>query len=106
MLTGVLYMITIIAEFDVKDSNIAEFIKYATDVTRETRKEKGCLSYKVLNSRKNKTHFTFIEEWLNDVAIEAHGKTRHFNAFIENITPILNGEIKIEQFEKIPSVFF
>lgn len=99
-------MITIIAEFDIKASHTAEFVKYAIDVTRETRKEKGCLSYKVLNSRTNKTHFTFVEEWLNDMAIASHNKARHFNTFLENITPLLNGEIKIEQFEKIPSVFF
>lgn len=99
-------MITIIAKFDVKSDHTAEFIKHATDVTRETRKEKGCLSYKVLTSRSDKTQFTFIEEWLNDTAIEQHNNAPHFLKFADSVSPILNGDIKIEQFEKIPSVFF
>ena len=99
-------MITIIANFDVKPSCTAEFIRHATDVTRETRKEKGCLSYKILTNRKDKSKFTFIEEWLNDTAIEEHNNAKHFMQFVDKITPLLNGDIKIEQFEKIPSVFF
>ena len=99
-------MITIIANFDVKPSCTAEFIKYATDVTRETRKEKGCLSYKILTNRKDKSKFTFVEEWLNDVAIKEHNNAKHFMQFVDKITPLLNGGIKIEQLEKIPSVFF
>ena len=99
-------MITIIANFDVKLACTAEFIKYATDVTRETRKEKGCLSYKILTSRSDKTKFTFVEEWLNDTAISDHNNAKHFMQFVDKITPLLNSEIKIEQYEKIPSVFF
>ena len=99
-------MITIIASFDVKPSCAEEFIRHATDVTRETRKEKGCLSYKILTARRDKSKFTFIEEWLNDTAIEEHNNAKHFMRFVDNITPLLNDEIKIEQFEKIPSVFF
>ena len=99
-------MITIIANFDVKPSCTAEFIRYATDVTRETRKEKGCLSYKILTARKDKSKFTFVEEWLNDTAIEEHNNAKHFMQFVDKITPLLNSAIKIEQFEKIPSVFF
>lgn len=99
-------MITIIAEFNVKAENTAEFIRHAADVTRETRKEKGCLSYKVLVSRTDKSHFTFVEEWLNDTAIDDHNKAAHFTKFINLITPLLNDEVKISQFEKLPSVFF
>lgn len=99
-------MITVIAEFKVKSDKTAEFIKHATDVTRETRKEKGCLSYKVLTAREDKTLFTFVEEWLNDAAIAEHNNAPHFLKFLDSINPLLNGEIKITQFEKIPSVFF
>lgn len=99
-------MITIIANFEVYQSNINDFIKCATDVTRETRKEKGCLSYKVLYSRGDKSKFTFIEEWLNDVAISEHNNSKHFMKFVDEITPMLKSEIAISQFEKIPSVFF
>lgn len=99
-------MITIIANFDVKAEYIDSFIKCATDVTRETRKEKGCLSYKITHKRDDKSKFTFIEEWLNDTAIEAHNEAKHFKLFVEKIVPMLNGDIDIKQLEKLPSVFF
>ncbi len=99
-------MITIIADFDVKPSSVEEFIKCATDLTRETRKEKGCLSYKVMHQRKDSAKFTFIEEWLNDTAIEAHNNSKHFMKFCDAVSDMLDAEIKITQYEKIPSVFF
>ena len=99
-------MITIIANFDVKPSMAEDFIKCATDLTRETRKERGCLSYKVMHERKNTAKFTFIEEWLNDVALEAHNNSKHFMCFADTVKPMLNKDIEITQYEKIPSVFF
>lgn len=96
-------MITIIAKFDV--TNIEEFKKCAVNVVRDTRKEKGNLSYKVYQDRQDGTKFTFIEEWLNDAAIEQHNCAKHFLKFLEDIKPITNGEVQITQLTKIPSVF-
>lgn len=99
-------MITIIAKFDVRSDSVDRFIRAAADVTRETRKEKGSLSYKIYQSRADKTKFTFIEEWLNDTAIEQHNYAPHFTKFLDLIKPMTNSEIQIEQLEKVPAVFF
>lgn len=96
-------MITIIAEFDA--TNIDEFKKCAVNVVRDTRKEKGNLSYKIYQDRKVPSRFTFIEEWLNDTAIEQHNHSMHFLKFLEDIKPITNGDVKITELSKIPSVF-
>lgn len=98
-------MITIIAKFDVPHENYAEFIKYAIAVTRETRKECGNLSYKILQAE-NGSGFTFIEEWLNDAAINSHNTAPHFVKFIEEIKPIIKGDVLIERFTKVPSIFY
>lgn len=99
-------MITIIAKFNVLSDKVDDFIKHATAVTRETRKERGNLSYKIYQSRNDRTKFTFVEEWLNDTVIEQHNNSKHFAAFSDAIKPITEGEIQIEQLTKIPSVFF
>ena len=99
-------MITIVARFKVLPDKTDEFIKLATDVTRETRKEKGNLSYKILRSQEDKTRFTFIEEWLNEPAIEFHNNCAHFKHFIAAIEPITSGGVEIEKLDKVPSVFF
>lgn len=98
-------MITITAKFCVLSGCVEKFEKCAVDVVRETRKEKGNLSYKIYRDRKDSTKFTFIEEWLNDTAIEQHNCSKHFNKFLEDIKPLTEGDIKIEQLMKIPSIF-
>lgn len=98
-------MITIIAKFDVLPSCLDDFVKASSSVTRDTRKERGNLSYKIFRLRDDETKFTFIEEWLNDTAIEQHNNTEHFKKFIDEITPMLKSEPRIEQFLKAPSVY-
>ena len=98
-------MITIIAKFDVIPSHIEEFTKCVINCVRETKKERGCLSYKFFQNRRDKSQFTFIEEWLNDTAIEQHNNAPHFKRFLEEIRHLTNGDVQIEQLEKPPSVF-
>lgn len=99
-------MITIIAKFDVMPDKTDEFINHAIEVTRETRRERGNLSYKILKSETHDGEFTFIEEWLNDTAIEQHNSSKHFVKFIDAIKPLIKGEVMIERFSKVPSVFY
>ncbi|MGN0106590.1 MAG: putative quinol monooxygenase [Hominilimicola sp.] len=98
-------MITIIAKFSVLPTSVEEFKKCAVNVVRDTRKEKGNLAYKIYQNRQNPTQFTFIEEWLNDTAIEQHNNAKHFIKFLEDIKPLTEGEVQIEQLNKVPSVF-
>lgn len=97
-------MITIVATFDVKPDCIDKFIRLAADCTRMTRKETGNLSYKVFQGRNDNSKFTFIEEWLNDVAIEKHGDAPHFKTFLDMIKPLINGEPSIEQVMRVPAI--
>lgn len=97
-------MITIVANFDIKSDCVDKFIRFASDCTRETRKENGNLSYKVFQARHDKTKFTFIEEWLNDVAIDKHNEMPHFKLFLDSIAPLINGEPSIEQIMKVPAI--
>ncbi|HIT84398.1 MAG TPA: antibiotic biosynthesis monooxygenase, partial [Candidatus Ornithomonoglobus intestinigallinarum] len=99
-------MITIIARFGVLPGKDGEFIKHAVDVTRETRKERGNLSYKILRSEEPDGGFTFIEEWLNDAAIEQHNSAKHFVKFMDAIKPIIKGDVSIERLSKVPSIFY
>jgi quinol monooxygenase YgiN len=42
-----------------------------------TRSEAGCISYVLLQNKTDLTDFTFVEEWKNDGAIDAHMRTPH-----------------------------
>ena len=50
-----------------------------------TRKEAGCLCYNLHQSTKDKTEFMFYEQWANQEALKAHGKTPHMNAMRQAI---------------------
>ncbi len=97
-------MIVIVADFKVKPDCVDKFIRLAADCTRDTRKENGNLSYKVFQGREDKCKFTFIEEWLNDVAIEKHNEAPHFKLFIDSISSLINGEPSIKQIMRVPAI--
>jgi quinol monooxygenase YgiN len=45
-----------------------------------TRKEAGCLCYNLHRSKSDPTMFMFYEQWANQEALAAHGKTPHMKA--------------------------
>ena len=52
------------------------------ELAAESRKEKDCLSYHVLQNQADTCDFTLVEEWTNEAALDAHLKTQHVaNAF-------------------------
>lgn len=98
-------MVTILANFRVKPDCVDQFKRLALVCVRNTRKERGNLSYKIFQGRHKPQEFTFIEEWLNDVAIEAHNKMPHFISFLDQAVPLCEGEPVIEQITAVPSVY-
>ena len=97
-------MIKIVANFSIKPDCTEQFIRAARDVSRETRKENGNLSYRIYRERKDETKFVFIEEWVNDVVIEKHNSMPHFTAFLEAIRPLTADEPKIVQYMNVPEI--
>ena len=52
------------------------------ELATESRKEKDCLSYHVLQNQADPCDFTLVEEWTSEGALDAHLKTQHVaNAF-------------------------
>lgn len=98
-------MITIIAKFNIKSGCTDSFRRAALDCVRETRKEKGNLAYKIYRGRKEENEFTFLEEWLNDTAIEAHNNAPHFIKFLDAIKPLCETAPEINQIIAVPSVY-
>ena len=79
-------MITIIAKFNVLNGSIDEFKKCTVNVIAGDARKKQS-AYKIYQSREDATKFTFIEEWLNDTAIDQHNNAKHFLQFLEDIKP-------------------
>lgn len=98
-------MITIVANFKTKSGCADKFKKLALVCVKYTRKEKGNVSYKVFQTRNDPSEFTFIEEWLNDKAIECHNAMSHFVTFLSEIKPLCEKDPDIKQIMSVPSAY-
>lgn len=54
-----------------------------------TRAEAGCVSYQLLRQQNDPTEFTFVEEWVNDAAIDAHFETLHLQTALQQVADLL-----------------
>ena len=78
-------MIIIVAENYIKQGKVEEFKTMAQELIRESRKERGCLSYNLYEDIHNGNKLTFIEEWKDEDAINNHNKAIHFTTLVPKL---------------------
>ena len=54
-----------------------------------TRREAGCLRYILLQNQNDPADFTFVEEWADAAALDAHLETPHLQAALSQALPLL-----------------
>ena len=59
------------------------------ELAAESRKEKDCISYHVLQNQADPCDFTLVEEWTNEAALDAHLKTQHVATAFAKGGPLL-----------------
>ena len=65
-------MIKIVAENYIKEEYQKEFLKLTKELIILSREEKGNISYHLYQDINDDSHFTFIEEWQNQEAIDVN----------------------------------
>lgn len=79
-------MIRVVCKSTLKPGvNVEEYLKMASEVILESRKEKGCLMYTLHGDIKNPSIFATIEEWEDEEALNQHDKSEH----VQRIVPEL-----------------
>lgn len=78
-------MIKIVAENYIKEEYREEFLKITKELIILSREESGNISYHLYQDNHDKSHFTFIEEWKNQEAIDFHNQTKHFTTIVPQI---------------------
>jgi quinol monooxygenase YgiN len=75
----------------------AEHIDTVRDVltgyVQPTRGEAGCLVYDLFQDRADAAHFTFIEEWTDEAALDAHSKSPHITAGRARLRGLATAEV-------------
>lgn len=71
------------------------------ELVEVTRKEDGCISYRLLQNRANPTDFTFVEEWSSDEAIDAHLSSLHLQDAIAKAQSMFAAPPDIRRYSSI-----
>ncbi len=66
-----------------------------------TREEAGCISYELLESTEDGDAFTFVEEWVNPEALQAHLETSHIQAVIARFGDLLAGDMDLRTYRLV-----
>lgn len=93
-------MIKIVAENFVKKEHVEEFLQLASELTTESRKEEGCISYALYEALDDQTHLTFIEEWKDAEAIRKHDASEHFKKIVPKLGGLCDKEGKVEKYQE------
>ena len=67
-------MIKIVAENYIKEEHQKEFLKLTKELIILSREEAGNISYHLYQDIQDPSHYTFVEEWQNQEAIDLHNQ--------------------------------
>ena len=75
----------VIAHIRARPEHIHVVREVLTGYVEPTRAEHGCYVYDLLQNRSNAAHFTFVEEWTDEAALDAHSRSPHITAGRERL---------------------
>lgn len=76
-------MLAISAIIEVKAEHIEDFKALAARHAANSLKEEGCLAFDVFMGQGAPAKFYFHERYIDQAAVDAHGKTPYFADFLE-----------------------
>ncbi len=95
-------MIGVTATLTVQDGKQAEFETAAKDLMAKVKaNEPGCLTYQLYKSKKDGTEYVFLEQYADQAALDAHGKTEYFQAAMPAMGACLAGAPDIKYFDSV-----
>ena len=90
--------IHIVARFIARPECVGELRTLLLGLLAPTRREAGCLRYELLANTADPTDFTFVEEWADDAAINAHLETAHLKAAVVQSQPLLAAALDVRRY--------
>lgn len=88
-------MIKVIARTMVKEDKIADFKKNVAIMAPVTRKEKGCISYLLLQDSRDSKVFIFLEEWESQDALFTHLASKHVKDFEKEMQGAFEKDLEV-----------
>jgi quinol monooxygenase YgiN len=94
-------MLRVVAHLRAKEDRIEETREILLGLIEPTRAEAGCIMYELHQNNADPTDFTFIEEWTDDAALDAHLQTKHIAEAIEKLGDTLDAPPDIRRYSVV-----
>ena len=94
-------MITIVAKSIIKQGKKEDYKILAEKLVRESRREKGCISYSLYVDINHSNTYTFIEEWVDEAAVKLHNESKHFTDIIPKMSEFREGKSEINLYKLV-----
>ena len=91
--------IRVIARIVARSETVKETQAVLQGLVDPTRREAGCVRYELMQNRQNAAEFTFVEEWANETALNAHFTTEHVKAAFAKVPALLAEPPDIRQYK-------
>ena len=91
----------IVAHLRAQEGKGAELGEVLEGLIEPSRAEPGNISYELLASLDDDRNFTFVEEYENDDALDAHFKTSHIGAALGRLPELLDGELDLRKYRLV-----
>ncbi|MCP5159198.1 MAG: antibiotic biosynthesis monooxygenase [Gammaproteobacteria bacterium] len=94
-------IVHVVARLVACPEKVADLQALLLNLIEPTRQESGCRRYSLLHNTTDPTEFTFVEEWTDEAALEAHFTTPHLQAVLAQAPPLLAVEPDIRRYTVI-----
>lgn len=81
-------MVKVIAQFRFKPGNLGQVKKLAKELVDETRKEKGCIQYDLMQANTDENFLLMLETWESADALDAHSASAHFTRIVPELAAL------------------
>lgn len=91
----------IVAHAIAREGEESRVQAYLEKLIGPTRAEPGCLRYELFVNKENPGDFVFLEEYESDNAFQAHMDSKHVNAAIADVVPLLGVPPDIRRYRRL-----
>jgi len=91
----------VIAKIKARPGKANDLLSLLSTLVEPTRKEPGCISYKLLQNNEDPTDVALIEEWQNSTALQSHFATKHFKDALVKLPNLVAAEPDIQRYHLV-----